>query len=157
MVSEITFFLQHSTQPFLSLPDGLYKFASERSHNTRSSTRRHLEQPICRSKVFQSYIFPYYIKIWNGLDPDLENIDSYKKFKNKISPFIKMKSNSTIFSVHDVFGEKPISRLSEISHLNKHKVQHNFKNGTDCMCDCGSATDTTLHFLLQCQQYQTIR
>ena len=25
------------------------------------------------------------------------------------------------------------------------------------MCDCGSATETTLHFLLQCQQYQTIR
>ena len=24
------------------------------------------------------------------------------------------------------------------------------------MCDCGSATET-LHFLLQCQQYQTIR
>ena len=25
------------------------------------------------------------------------------------------------------------------------------------MCDCGSATKTTFHFLLQCQQYQTIR
>ena len=25
------------------------------------------------------------------------------------------------------------------------------------MCDCGSATETTLHFLFQCQQYQTIR
>ena len=25
------------------------------------------------------------------------------------------------------------------------------------MCDCGSATETILHFLLQCQQYQTIR
>ena len=25
------------------------------------------------------------------------------------------------------------------------------------MCDCSSATETTSHFLLQCQQYQTIR
>ena len=25
------------------------------------------------------------------------------------------------------------------------------------MCDCGSATETALHFLLKCQQYQTIR
>ena len=24
-------------------------------------------------------------------------------------------------------------------------------------CDCGSATETTLHFNLQCQQYQKIR
>ena len=32
-------------------------FVSERSHNTRSSTHRHLEEPICRTKVFQSSFF----------------------------------------------------------------------------------------------------
>ena len=64
------------------------KFASERSHNTRSSTKRHLEEPVCRTKVFQWSFFPYCIKIRNGLDPDLQNIDSYKEFKSKISSFI---------------------------------------------------------------------
>ena len=68
-----------------------------------------------------------------------------------------MKSNS-ILSVHDVHGVKLLFRLRlNFSHLNEHKVQHGFKDGTNCMCDCGSATETTLHFLLQCQQYQTIR
>ena len=32
-------------------------FVSERSHNIRSSTHRHLEEPICRTKVFQSSFF----------------------------------------------------------------------------------------------------
>ena len=162
MVSEITFFLQNIARPFSSLPDSLEKGRLEkgcvRSHNARSSTQRHLEEPICRTKVFQSSCFPYCIKIWNGLETDLQNIDSYKEFKSKKkSLFIKIKSSS-IFSVHDVYGVKLLSRLRlNFSHLNEHKVRHGFKDGTNCMCDCGSATETTLHFLLQCQQYQTIR
>ena len=107
-------------------------FASERSHNTRSSSQRHLEEPICRTKVFQSSFFPGFIKIWNGLDPDLQNIDSYKEFKGKISPFIKIKSNS-MFSVHDVYSVKLLSRLRlYFSHLNEHKTRHSFKGGTVC-------------------------
>ena len=84
-------------------------------------------------------------------------MDFYKEFKSKISSFIKIKSNS-IFSVHDVYGVKLLSRLKlNFSHLNEQKVRHGFKDGTNCMCDYGSATEITLHFLLQCQQYQTIR
>ena len=87
----------------------------------------------------------------------MQNIDSYKKFKGKISPFIKIKLNS-VFSVHDVYDVKLLSRLRlSFSHLNEHKVRHGFKDRTNCMCDCGSAIETILHFPLQCQQYQTIR
>ena len=68
-----------------------------------------------------------------------------------------MESNS-IFSVHDVCGVKPLFRLIlNFIYLNDRKVQHSFKDVTNCMCNCGSATETTLHFLLQCQQYQKIR
>ena len=81
----------------------------------------------------------------------MQNIDLYKKLNSKIQPFIKIKPNC-IFSVHDGYGVK-----LNYSHLNKHNVRHGFKDGTNCMCDCGSATETTLHFLLQCQQYQIIR
>ena len=131
-------------------------FASERSHNIRLSTQRHLQEPICKTKVFQSLFFLYCIKIWNGYDPDLQNIDSCKEFKNKASPFIKINSNS-IFSVHDVYGVKLLSRLRlNFSHINEHKVRHGFKDGTNCTCDCGSATEKILHFLMQCQQYQAI-
>ena len=106
---------------------------------------------MCRTKVSQSSFFPYCIKIWNGCDPDLENIHLYKEFKSKISPFNKIKSNF-LFSVYNVYGVELLPRLRlNFSHLNEHKVRHGVKDGTNCMCDCGSATETTLHFLLQCQ------
>ena len=93
----------------------------------------------------------------NGLDPDLRNKDSCKEFKNKASPLIKINTNS-ISSVHDVYGVKLLSRLRlNFSHINEHKVRHGFKDGTNCTCDYGSAKEKTLHFLLQCQKYQTIR
>ena len=111
-------------------------FASERSHSTRSSSQWHLKETIWRTKVFQSSFFTYCIKIWNGLDNDLRNMASYKVIKSKILLFIKMKSNS-IFSVHDVYGVKLLSRLRlNVRHLNEHKFDN--QDGTNCMCDCGS-------------------
>ena len=152
MVSKITFFIHNSTPPSSSLPDSLQIFCQweEPQHQIINS------KTSWRTKVFQSPFFPYCIKIWNGLDPELENIDSYKEFKSKISSFIKMKSNS-IFSVHDVYGVELLSwlRLNFI-YLNEHKARHGFKNWTNSLYDCCSATETTSHFLLQCQQYQTI-
>ena len=72
-------------------------------------------------------------------------------------PFIKIKLNS-IFSVHCVYGVKLLPRLRlTFRRLNKHKVWHGFKDVTNSIWDCGSSTKTTLHFLLQCQQYQTVR
>ena len=74
------------------------------------------------------------VTIWNGLDPDLQNIDSYKEVKGKISPFIKIKSNS-ILSVHNVYGVKLLSRLKlNFSHLNKHKIGHGFRYWTAYPC-----------------------
>ena len=112
--------------------------------------------PICRTKFFQSSSFPYCTKIWNGLDPVLQNVDSYKEFKSKILPFIRIKSNF-IFSVHDMYDGKLLYRLRlNFIHLKERKVRHGFKDENNCMCDSGSATETTLNLLLQCQQYQTI-
>ena len=86
----------------------------------------------------------------------LENIEPFEKIKSNILPFIKGKSNS-IFSVHNVYEVKLLSRLRpNFSHLNKRKVIHSFKDGTNFMCDCGWALETTLQFFLQCQLFQTI-
>ena len=60
--------------------------------------------------------------------------------------------------MHDVYDVKLLFRLRlNFCHLNVHKVRHRFKNLTNSNCDCGAATETTLHILLQCKQYQTIR
>ena len=45
----------------------------------------------------------------------------------------------------------------DFSHLNEHKVCHTFKDGPNSTPDCSSATETTVQFFLQLQQYQSIR
>ena len=71
-------------------------------------------------------------------------------------PVINIKSNC-IFSVHEVYGVKLLPGLRlNFNHLNEPKFRYGFKDGTNSICDFGSATQTTLHFLLQCQQYETI-
>ena len=43
--------------------------------------------------------------------------------------------------MHHVYGVKRLSGLRvKFSHLNEHKVRHNFKDGTNLMYDCDSAT-----------------
>ena len=45
----------------------------------------------------------------------------------------------------------------DFSHLNEHKVRHTFKDGPNSTPDCSSAKETTVQFLLQFPQYQSIR
>ena len=41
--------------------------------------------------------------------------------------------------------------------LNEHKFRHRFKDTVDLMCKCGLETEKTLHFLLCCRLYSTVR
>ena len=60
--------------------------------------------------------------------------------------------------MRDVYGEKLFSRLRlNFSYLNEAKARLDSKDGTNCICYCGSVTEAKLNFLLQCQQYQAIR
>ena len=44
--------------------------------------------------------------------------------------------------MYDVYGVKRVSGLSlNFSHPNEHRVPHSFKDGTNFMCDRGSATE----------------
>ena len=43
------------------------------------------------------------------------------------------------------------------SHLNGHKLRHNFNDTVDPMCTCGLEPETTLHYLLRCNLYSAQR
>ena len=47
--------------------------------------------------------------------------------------------------------------MLNFSHLNEHIFRHGFKDTVDPMCKCGLEAETTLHFLLHCRLYSTIR
>ena len=64
--------------------------------------------------------------------------------------------NKQKITVHNVHGANLLCRLRlDFSHLNEHKIRRKIEL---TVCKCGSATsEAPLHFLFQCQQYQTIR
>ena len=87
----------------------------------------------------------------------IRNIVSVNEFKEIMLSFIRPKENF-VFAIHDTKGLKLLTRLRlNFSHLNEHKFRHGFKDTVDPMCKCGLETKTTLHFLLRCRLYLTIR
>ena len=94
---------------------------------------------------------------WCALSEEVRNIVSVSKFKEIFLSFIRPKQNS-VFAIHDTKGPKLLKRLRlNFSHLNEHKSRHGFNNTVDPMCKCGLETKTTLHFLLRCRLYSTIK
>ena len=110
-----------------------------------------------RTKDFNSSFYPYSIKEWCALSEEIGNVVSVNKFKETILSFIRPKENS-VFAIHDTKGLKLLTRLSlNFSHLNEHKFRHGFRDTVDPICKYGLETETTLHFLLRCRLYSTIR
>ena len=83
---------------------------------------------------FKKYFFPYFVKVWNYLKPDIRN---------------------ALFSV---YGEKLLTRLRlNSSHLKEHKFRHGFADTINPMWTCGADVETTEHFLMRCHFYSTQR
>ena len=132
-------------------------YCGEGIYRTRLANQKNLRQFSARTKIFDSFIFPYCINERNNLSDKLREIKSTVPFKTKILSFIRPKENS-IFKIHDINGIKVINRLRlHFSHLNEHKFWHNFRATIDPMCDCGLEPETTLHHLLRCNLYSDLR
>ena len=82
-------------------------------------------------------------------------IDQKNKKKNadKI-----IRTKNSVFGVSDIYGVKLLTRLRlNFSHLNEHKFRHNFNDTINPMCNCGAATEITIHYLLRCRLYSVKR
>ena len=81
----------------------------------------------------------------------------YVGFRKKLLSFIKPTENKT-FSIYSSLEIKLRNRLRvEFSHLNEHKVRHNFADTLDTLCLCSIETESTAHFFLRCRNYNNIR
>ena len=74
-------------------------------------------------------------------------------FKKALLSFVKTSENSVI-AINDNNGIKLLTRLRlNFSHLNEHKLRHNFLGTLNPVCSCGSEPETTAHFLSRCQNH----
>ena len=65
---------------------------------------------------------------------------------------------SNTYRIHNPFGIRLLTRLRlGLSHLNKHKVRHNFADCVNPLCSCSIESETTLHFFLFFHNFLSIR
>ena len=64
----------------------------------------------------------------------------------------------SIYSMFNPQGLKFLTRLRlGLSHLNKHRFRHNFKDCIKPLCSCSLEVENALHFSLHCQHDSTFR
>ena len=138
-------------------PNYLYNYVStvNQSYQTRSGDK--FLHMCCRTEYFANSFFPYTIKEWNNLSPEIRKSVSYEVFKNSLLKFIRPSPNS-LFNVSDSLGIKLLTRLRlGLSHLREHKFNHNFQDTINPLCPCSLESESTTHFFLRCQNFTDLR
>ena len=107
--------------------------------------------------MFLNSFFPYCIREWNKLCPNLQNSTSISIFKNNLLTFIRP-NQCSIYNIIDPSGLKLLTRLRvNLSHLREHKFHHNFLDTLYPLCSCSLEIESTSHYLLRCSFYTHIR
>ena len=124
--------------------------SNDSCYNTRAQLKSELHQFYTKTKSFSNTLFPFYVKEWNKLNAKIRNLPSVSKFKKSLFIYFKTDENS-IFDVHNPLVIKFLNRLRlNVSHLNEHKLRHNFRDTVNPICFCNAETETTSHYLLRC-------
>ena len=99
-----------------------------------------------RTEYFGNSFFPYAIKEWNNLSPEIRKSVSYEVFKNSLLKLIKPSPNS-LLSVSDSLRIKLLTRLHlGLSHLREDKFNHNFQDTINPLCSSSLESESTSHF-----------
>ena len=141
----------------LSYLQSYYPPDNERTYNTRSILRYTIKTFATLISTFCVTFFPYCTKKWNQLNNDINKAESIKKLRKTLIKVIRTKENP-IFGVSDIYAIKVLTRLRlNFSHLNEAKFRNNFNDTINPTCNCGAATETTIHYLWRYQRYSLQR
>ena len=127
-------------------PNYLYNYVStvNQSYQTRSGDK--FLHMCCRTEYFANSFFPYTIKEWTNLSPEIRKSVPYEVFKNSLLKFIRPSPNS-LFNVSDSFRIKLLTRLRlGLSHLREHGFNHNFQDNINPLCPSSLESESTNHF-----------
>ena len=112
---------------------------------------------IAEQKVLKIHFSHILFKAWYSLDPSIINSNSSEIFKSKLLAFMRLVQRS-IYNVFNPQGLKFLTRLRlGLSHLNEHRLKHNFKGCINPLCFCSLEVENTLHFFLHCHHYSAFR
>ena len=112
---------------------------------------RNENPPLSRTQRYENSFFPYTIKSWKNFDNEAKSKPSVQSFKKYLNDFIRPLGHP-VFEIRDIFGIKLLTKVRVgFSDLRDHRFNHNFN------CLCGLEDETSVHFILCCPLYLTIR
>ena len=103
------------------LPENQRSYNPERSNLFRNIT--------CSTDYFNNSFFPYCVREWNELDPELRKTNSISLFKKGLLKSKKFKKpiKHPTFDIFDPHGIKLLTRLRvNLRHIREHKFLNNF-------------------------------
>ena len=105
---------------------------------------------------FSKSFFPFCIKAWNDLGPDIRNAPTISSFKKSLISNIRPIQKS-LHGIVNRWESSIITRLRvHFSDLHEHRFDHNFAcESPMCVCDLG--VESTIHYFLHCRQYSLHR
>ena len=141
-------------------PTYLRSFLPEKQRSYNPERRDLFRNINWNTEYFNNSFFPYCVREWNRLKPDLRTTTSISLFKKGLIESNKFKRprKHSIFNIYDPHGIKLLTRLRvNLSHLREHKFKHNFLDTPSPICSCGLENESTNHYLLRCPLYSHLR
>ena len=94
---------------------------------------------------------------WNKLDHSIKASPTIASFKAKLLVLIRPTAKS-VYGIYEPVGLSYLTQLRvNLSKLNLHKFQHNFRDAIDAMCPSNDGIESEEHFLLLCPSFATQR
>ena len=138
-------------------PNYLYIYVSRVNQSYQTKSGDKFLDVYCRTEYFANFFYPYAIKEWNNLNPEIHKSVSYGVSENSLLKFIRS-SPSSLFNVFDSLGIKLLTRLRlGLSHLREHKFNRNFQDTINPLCSCSLESESTTPSFLRCQNFTNLR
>ena len=123
-------------------------------YNTRNT--RNITTYSCSTDALRILFFSWTINEWNKLNFNIRT-SSFNIFRANLIKIIRPIPNS-VFGIFNPLGLKLITRLwLGLSHLNEHRFKHNFNDCINPLCTCGLDIESTVHYFLHCNYYNSAR
>ena len=115
------------------------------------------DTPLVTTNRYANSFFPYCQLYWSNLDTSIKDLPSLSQFKSALLKAIRPLPR-TYYNITDKSGIRRIAQLRVgLSDLRDHRKNHHFVNCPDATCACTQAHETTKHFFLECNRFNTQR
>ena len=109
-----------------------------------------------RTDRYLHSFYPDSIINWNNIGIEIREAKTISIFKNTLLRIIRPPKKE-IFGIH-IYGLKWIFQLRVgLSCLRDHKYRHHFIDTPSPLCCCNISDETTTHFLLECNNFNSER